>query len=173
LLFKTGIILCLFFIILSFFLPAEAPQAGKEQGRTVGMLATAAAFGSFLQDIDGFCARNPQSCETGKSFFNIMAEKAQQGASFAYQWLGSGLHKGAENTGHYLAKQEKSRPQAGSSPGSAASSSSGLKPKAADKAEAKAARTAAAKPAAKAGPHKQSAKQKPAAKAPQPGGKQR
>jgi len=167
LLFKTGIILCLFFIILSFFLPAEAPQTGKEQGRTVGMLATAAAFGSFLQDIDGFCARNPQSCETGKSFFGLMAEKAQQGAAFAYQWLGSGLHKGAENTGHYLAKQEKSRPQAGDSPGP------GLKPKAADKAEAKAARTAAAKPAAKAGPHKQGAKQKPAAKAPQPGEKQR
>jgi len=49
----------------------------------------------------------------------------------------------------------------------AASPGFGLKPKAAGKAEAKAATAAAAKPAAKAGPHKHSAKQKPAAKAPQ------
>lgn len=105
LLFKFGVFLCLIFIILSFFLPAGNKQPADRQGETVGMFATAAAVGSLLQDMDGFCSRNPQACATGKSFFGLMAEKAQQGAAFAYQWLGSGFHKGAENTEQYLVKQ--------------------------------------------------------------------
>ncbi|KAA6206438.1 MAG: hypothetical protein DU429_03685 [Candidatus Tokpelaia sp.] len=105
LLFKSGVFLCLIFIILSFFLPAGNKQPADRQGETAGMFATAAAVGSLLQDMDGFCRRNPQACATGKSFFGLMAEKARQGAAFAYQWLGSGFHKGAENTEQYLAKQ--------------------------------------------------------------------
>lgn len=70
------------------------------------MFTALAAVGTFIHDMNGFCERNPQSCDTGKSFFGLMAEKAQQGAAFAYQWVGESLYKGAENTEKHITERE-------------------------------------------------------------------
>jgi len=84
-------------------MPVRQNEAANGQAeQTAGIWAGAMALGAFISDMDGFCARNPQSCETGKSLFGTLADHAGQGAALAYQWLGASLHKGAENTRQHL-----------------------------------------------------------------------
>lgn len=109
---KCGIMLCLLCIILSFFLPEKDRQSAGGNSANINsanIFAAMAAVGSLVRDMDGFCARNPQSCETGKSFFSLMGEKAKQGAGFAAQWLGAGLSKGGENTKQHLTAADAAR----------------------------------------------------------------
>gem|GEM_PF-1706782 len=122
-LFKTCILLCLLFIVLSFFLPSPKNGAGDSSGQSAGLFATAAAIGTFIADMDGFCSRHPQSCDTGKSLFGTMADKAQAGAVFAYQWFGSSLHKGAENTEQHLKQADSAQDSKEMHAGSAAAES--------------------------------------------------
>jgi hypothetical protein len=51
------------------------PTDGKQQSQVYG---TAQAT---VQDVAGFCDRNPETCTTGRDAFDVLVSKAQFGAS--------------------------------------------------------------------------------------------
>ena len=68
-------------------LPVDRQAAGIEDGP--GALATLLALQTTVQDVRGFCGRNPQACETGAATVDVMRQKAVYSAGLVQTWLGA------------------------------------------------------------------------------------
>lgn len=62
-------------------IPEDLTPHATDQSESIPLTAsqTLDAAGSVLQDIGGFCVRNPEACETGKVILETARQKAQQG----------------------------------------------------------------------------------------------
>lgn len=67
-------------------LPADESADGQVAQVSTGEAITVAQ--TFVSDVTGFCARNPQACETGQSVLRTFGSKAQYGAKLVYGYLG-------------------------------------------------------------------------------------
>jgi Family of unknown function (DUF5330) len=57
------------------------PTDGKQQSQVYGTAQAA------VQDVAGFCDRNPETCATGKDAFDVLVTKAQFGASMLMDFV--------------------------------------------------------------------------------------
>lgn len=98
-LFKVTFFLILLFVAVAYFAPSE--QRVQTSGQSYSMLDGLFAVKSAINDMGGFCDRNPQACESGKSFFSNVKDKALEGARISYEFLNEKLggtsDKGVEN----------------------------------------------------------------------------
>lgn len=60
----------------------------REQTSHVSTGEAISAAQTFVSDMSGFCARNPQTCETGESALRTFGSKARYGARLVYGYLG-------------------------------------------------------------------------------------
>jgi len=64
--------------------PADTPASG---GKTVSTLEALGAAQSTLDDVKGFCGRNPAACDVGRSALDTFGAKARTGARWVYEQL--------------------------------------------------------------------------------------
>ncbi|MCB1472175.1 MAG: DUF5330 domain-containing protein [Rhodobiaceae bacterium] len=67
-------------------LPAGNGERGGEAAVSTGEAIYAAQ--TFVSDMSGFCARNPDACATGQAALKSFGAKAQYGAKLVYGYLG-------------------------------------------------------------------------------------
>ena len=67
--------------------PADKPAAS---GRTVSTMEAVGAAQSTLDDVKGFCGRNPSACDVGRMALDTFSAKARTGARWVYQQLEAG-----------------------------------------------------------------------------------
>lgn len=65
--------------------PTEAPRRGE--ARSVSTFEAIGAAQSTFEDLRGFCSRNPNACETGKTALDGFGAKARTGARWVYEQL--------------------------------------------------------------------------------------
>ena len=68
-------------------LPVDRQAAGIEDGP--GALETLFALQTTVQDMRGFCTRNPDACATGAETLEVMRQKAVYSAGLVQAWLAS------------------------------------------------------------------------------------
>ncbi len=69
-------------------IPADpAETSAKVDRREVSTFEAIGAANSTLRDLEGFCARNPATCDTGKVALDGFGAKARTGARWVYQQL--------------------------------------------------------------------------------------
>ncbi len=76
--------------VVVLFLPA-APSADGQAPRAIGTNEALLAAQAAVKDAAGFCARNPQACETGTAALLAFGQKAQTGARRVYEFIGAQL----------------------------------------------------------------------------------
>ena len=74
--------------VVVLFLPAAPPPDGQVL-RAVGTDEALLAAQAAVKDAAGFCARNPQACETGTAALLAFGQKAQTGARWVYEFIGT------------------------------------------------------------------------------------
>lgn len=92
---KVTFFLILLFIAVAYFAPSE--QRVHNSGESHSTLDGVFAFQSTLNDLSGFCDRNPETCATGKTFFAGLKDKALEGARISYEFLNEKLGGETEN----------------------------------------------------------------------------
>lgn len=85
---KTSFWLALILLVL----PVNREEAGIAQGP--GMFESFAAMQSVVADMRGFCARNPQTCDTGAATVDVLRQKAVYSAGVVQGWLADGGNTG-------------------------------------------------------------------------------
>ena len=68
------------------FIPVSRDELGDNQ-RIVSTQETISVVQSTYRDLTQFCARNPQTCGTGKELFSQFGVKAKNGAQLVYSYL--------------------------------------------------------------------------------------
>lgn len=86
---KVAFFLIVVFVAVAYFAPSEQKLQTSDQ--SYSMLEGIIAVKSAINDMGGFCDRNPQTCETGKSFFGSVKDKALEGARISYEFLNEKL----------------------------------------------------------------------------------
>lgn len=86
---KVAFFLILLFVAVAYFAPSE--HTPHSNGQSYSMLDGIFAFKSTVNDMGGFCDRNPETCITGKSFFSTIKDKALEGARISYEFLNEKL----------------------------------------------------------------------------------
>lgn len=83
---KSLFFLTLLLVGISFFGPSrqDGSSASDQATSTVDALL---AVKDTVSDLGGFCDRNAETCETGKSFLGSLGERARDGAKIAYEYL--------------------------------------------------------------------------------------
>ena len=70
------------------FIPAGERNPDDAAPRTVSAGEAVFALHALWTDLSGFCARNPQVCETRDAALVTFTDKARNGARIVYQYLG-------------------------------------------------------------------------------------
>lgn len=68
-------------------IPADPADQPATNGKTVSTLEALGAAQSTLDDVKGFCGRNPAACEVGRSALDTFGAKARTGARWVYEQL--------------------------------------------------------------------------------------
>jgi len=82
---KSVFWLFILLIGITLFVPSPDDETGQGQGYSA-MDALSIVRGA-ITDLGGFCERNQETCENGKSFFNSLGARARDGAGMLYQFL--------------------------------------------------------------------------------------
>jgi hypothetical protein len=77
------------------FIPVSKDELGDNQ-RIVSTQETISVVQSTYRDLSQFCARNPQTCGTGKELFSQFGVKAKTGAELVYSFLDEKFGTGVE-----------------------------------------------------------------------------
>jgi len=64
---------------------------------TVDPVSAFLAAQATVSDIGGFCARNPQACETGGNALSAIGSRARDGARIVYEFLDTQVADGSAN----------------------------------------------------------------------------
>lgn len=91
-LFKVAFFLILLFLAVAYFAPSEHQR--QSNGQAYSIFEGFFAVKSTLNDMEGFCDRNPQTCETGRLIFSEIKNKALDGARTSYEFLNEKLGGG-------------------------------------------------------------------------------
>lgn len=65
----------------------DAQRADGDAGADLSTSEAITAARSTVSDLAGFCARNPETCETGSEALEVFTQKAQHGAKMLYEYL--------------------------------------------------------------------------------------
>ena len=104
---------CFWMMLVSLFIPAS-PNNGSGTAQP-GTLEAFTAAREALIDISGFCARQPQACETGKAALANAGERAGEVAKAGYDYLDTqlGNDKARPDATVSAAHGDHSRPASG------------------------------------------------------------
>ena len=83
---KSFCFLTLFLVIIS-FLGTSGKNNGSQPDQYMNTVEALLAVKDTVNDLGNFCERNSDTCETGKTFFGSLGERARDGARIAYEYL--------------------------------------------------------------------------------------
>jgi len=86
-LFKSAFFLTLIFVAIAFLTPHPDQNNQDETAGSYSALDALFVVRNTMADLGNFCERNPETCETGKSFFGSLGAKARDGARITYEFL--------------------------------------------------------------------------------------
>lgn len=95
---KSVIFLTLILVAISFFGPTSKKNTTDGQATETSTLDALMAVKDTVSDMGGFCERNSETCETGKSFLGSLGERARDGAKIAYEYLDAQFGDRQKNT---------------------------------------------------------------------------
>lgn len=102
--------------VVILLIPAD-PQSGEAPRVTVVNALMAAR--ATVDDLSGFCERNPDVCVTGSAAVDVFAEKAENGVEMIYRYLGeegAAAAAGADTDSGTLTTDDLALPWKGQSP---------------------------------------------------------
>jgi len=77
----------LFIVLVGITLFVPPPDDEARQGQPYSTMDALSAVRGVIADLGGFCQRNEETCETGKSFFSSLGLRARDGAAMLTQFL--------------------------------------------------------------------------------------
>jgi len=77
----------LFILLVGITLFVPPPDGEERPDQAYSTMDTLSAVRGVIADLGGFCQRNEETCETGKSFFASLGLRARDGAAMLYQFL--------------------------------------------------------------------------------------
>ncbi|CAM1640907.1 DUF5330 domain-containing protein [Bartonella apihabitans] len=83
---KSFCFLTLFLVVISFF-GTSGKNNGSQPDQYMNTVEALLAVKDTVNDLGNFCERNSDTCETGKTFFGSLGERARDGARIAYEYL--------------------------------------------------------------------------------------
>lgn len=83
---KSFCFLTLFLVVISFF-GSSGKNNGSQPDQYMNTVEALLAVKNTVNDLGNFCERNSDTCETGKTFFGSLGERARDGARLAYEYL--------------------------------------------------------------------------------------
>lgn len=83
---KSFCFLTLFLVVISFF-GSSGKNNGAQPDQYMNTVEALLAVKNTVNDLGNFCERNSDTCETGKTFFGSLGERARDGARLAYEYL--------------------------------------------------------------------------------------
>lgn len=85
---KSLFFLTMFLVVISFF-GSSGRNNGSHPDQYMNTVEALIAVKDTVNDLSNFCERNSSTCETGKTFFGSLGERARDGAKIAYEYLDS------------------------------------------------------------------------------------